>query len=232
DGIPRPGRWLARLTGVSESTAGRRVAHARLLARLPQFLVALGAGAITADHVAVVARGVDEVGLDTVVAAEDQVVSWAVGRRADLFGRQVRRWVLDLHDAADRPGGDPAYHKRRVSSRRDPASGLAQLLARLPELEHATVMNALWLLVEEQWHAQRGTDTPVDRQDPTIGQRLADALVELARRGAAVDAAARERTRPLIIVTIDLQHLLDLLAGAGIPTTLDDGTPISAETAR
>jgi len=59
---------------------------------------------------------------------------------------------------------------------------------------------------------------------------MADALVEMARRAATVPVSERGRSRPLLVVGIDYDALLDGLGRTG--TLLGEHTPLDAATVR
>ena len=138
-------------------------------------------------------------------------------------------------EAADQtgPAAETATHSsRRAASGTDPASGVGFIHAELPAAEHAIVHDTLWAIADELWRAEHGDQLPPpDRLATTARQRLADALVEMARRAAGAGIANRETARPLINVLISLDDLLGRLAANGI-ATLTNGTPIDASTAR
>src|SRR5690606_4596235 len=139
--------------------------------------------------------------------------AWARETPAARFVRRVRRWELRQHERAGRPVDERARRQRGVSTGGSPVEGLGFIRARLPLEEFREVMNVLWALVREQWRAEKGDRSDVDRDDPTIPQRLADALVEMARRAAG--ANPRQRARPTVVVTIGYDELCDALDAAG-----------------
>jgi hypothetical protein len=146
----------------------------------------------------------------------------SASHRADLPG--------DTHDHTE----SAAFAARRASSGTDPATGVGFIHAQLPAVEHAIVHDTLWAIADELWRAQHGDHTPPpDRfaNTPTAHQRLADALVEMARRATSTTNTTRSTARPLINVLIDLDDLTSRLDAHGI-ATLTNGTPISAATAR
>jgi hypothetical protein len=248
--------WLAHRTGVSAATAKRRVAMADIVDHLDAAAAALAAGDITEGHVGAMANASDEVGLDKMVEAQEQLVAWARRTTTDRFRRQVRSWVIEVLTAS---GIDPtrrAQAQRRVSLQRgDHGSGLDRLLAELPVEDMAVVAGELWRLVKDRWRSEKDAamtttgavskdqDQSAGREvadvghglifdETSTGQRLADALVEMSRRSAnASGADIRGRSRPSVIVVIDADTLLDRVGRSGL-ARLADGTPVPASTAR
>lgn len=142
----------------------------------------------------------------------------------------------DDESAHVEPSGSAAeaatHAARRASIGTDPVSGFGFLHADLPAAEHAMVQDTLWAIADELWRAEHGDHLPPpDRLATTARQRLADALVEMARRAAGAGFAARNSARPLINVLINYDDLIGRLASHGI-ATLVNGSPIDASTAR
>lgn len=223
--------WLAEQTGISEGAARGRVRIAGAVSALPEAGMALEHGELSSDHLSALARAIEEVGPGPVAGAEATLVEWGRQSSARRFARRLRRWVLRQQEKAGVPPDEMPRKQRRVSLGGDPVAGLGRLLAELPVDEFAIVTNVLWSLVEEQWRAERRTDEPMPRDEPTIPQRLADALVEMASRAAGATVGDRNKARPIVAVTIDSDTLMGRLAAAG-RATLADGTPVPVEMAR
>jgi hypothetical protein len=222
--------WLAARTGIAEGVARNRVRLADVLDQLPAAAVALAAGSITDEHVHALGRAVNEVGADTVADAQDQLVCWAKARPAGRFARRLRRWVLTEHRNAGRDNDDINHTRRAASLTRDPVTGAGRLTAELPVEDHTIIADTLWALVREQWRSDH-RDQPLPTDHPTLAQRLADAVVEMARRAAGATVEHRNNARPLMIVVIDHTTLTDQLDSHGLGR-LADGTPLPATTLR
>lgn len=231
DGAVDTAAWLAARTGAAESTARARARVAATLEQLPDAGQALADGSLTSDHVAALGRAIDEAGADAVRRDAAALLEWASQSSARSFARRLRRWVLRQDDRVGRSAEQRAQRRRSVRLGDDPVAGSGRLVAELPVDEHAIVTNVLWSLVREQWRAEKGEDSTVDTEDPTIPQRLADALVEMARRAAGVGVEGRNRSRPALVVTIDADTLMGRLDAAGL-ARLADGTPVPVELAR
>jgi hypothetical protein len=236
--------WLSRRTHISASAARARVAAAEVLASLPAVASALACGTLTTDHVRSLVRAGQDLGIEAVAARDAHFAEVAARLEPEPFARRIRRWVLEQRPTPeskreddegvgpDHSAAQETFEARRASSGIDPATGIGFVNADLPADDHAIVHNALWAIADELWRAQHGEHASLpDRLAPTARQRLADALVEMARRAMAVGAAGRGNVRPLVHVLIDYDAHTGRLASDGI-ATLADGTPIDASTAR
>jgi hypothetical protein len=224
--------WLADTTGVSPGAARSRLRLAGTVDALPAAAEALAEGAVSADHLAALNRAIAEVGAEVVADAQEELVGWARGSSAHRFGRRLRRWVLRQHARQGTAADDIARAHRSLRIGGDPVTGLGSVVASLPVDDHAIVANGLWSLVEEQWRSEKSDPAAtMPRDEPTIPQRLADALVEMARRAAGATLADRSLARPLLAVVIDADSLMGRLDVEGLGR-LADGTPVPVELAR
>jgi hypothetical protein len=232
EGCADTAAWLARHAQSAAGAARSRVERATALAALPGASAAFAAGHLGSDHAAVVARATRVVGADVVAAAEDELLGWVAGTTPEQFGRRVRRWINRHRIDTGTTPADATRAERRLSLRTDAVAGTGHLHAELPVADHALVANTLWGLVEEQWRAEHGNTAPLpDRVELTSQQRLADALVEMARRAAGATVADRHRARPTVTVLLDADTLAGRLHEGG-HCELADGTPLGPDTAR
>lgn len=167
-GVPR----LAPGDGSSAEAARRRAAAAGA-ALAPSFDAALARGAVSLDHVAALGRVRNG---EAVAGAEPELLAAALVRSADEFTRWLRAW----DDARDRARGvdlDEQRRQRRRLSFFDAELGNGGARVTLTPLHCAQLRDAVFAMSDELW--RHGGD-----RTSTMGQRLADALVELVARGA------------------------------------------------
>ena len=210
--------WLSAATPTGEATARVLVQRAAILDVLPAFAAALAAGEISTDHLAGVIRAAGITGTDAVVTDEVLLAGWARTTNPKCFSRRVRRWVLQ-HPQTGETAAEATRATRSASVGVDAASGTGFLHAELPVDEHAIVTNALWGIVDEQWRAEKGADAPTPPHTVlTSQQRLADALVEMARRATGANmGGSSSPSRPLVTVLIGLDTLTGRLSHTGTP---------------
>ena len=167
--------WLKAWTGVSGAVAAAQVRSARHLQAFAVTAAALAAGTITPAQVDVLARAAGQ-GREVLYREHEEMLIGLAKDAPLLAGleRAVQRWTVMMD--AQRMADDPAV---RVSSRRLGlalrAFGMLDVHGMIDEHGSPIVVDALEDLA--------GPD-PADRPGGprTREQRLADALVELARR--------------------------------------------------
>lgn len=231
--------WIRSHTGVCRGDAVRLVEIAQVAELVPEATETLLAGSLRAAHVRALARAATDIGDDAVREGGASLLASARGARPENFARRVRRWVISERTRLGIPLREAVRAERSLTEHVDIAKGLGVLHAELSLSDHAIVIGLLRALVEEQRRAERSQpDTAHDSAnpggdllEPSLRNRMADALVEMARRAAGATVADRQRSHPLVMVHIDHDDLLGRLEGAGI-ATLADGTPIDAATAR
>jgi hypothetical protein len=199
---------------------------------MPSTQMALAEGACSVDHAKVVANTM--AGLPTslsqeqMAAAETQLAGWAreydPGEVANL-GRSL----IHLLDADTLEEREQRAHERRELRLTDLGDGCTRIRGQLDNQSAAVVRAALDPLAAPQPATE---DTGPDRR--SAGQRMADALVELARR--ALDAGAPpagHEVRPHLSVILGLDTLLAKAGQRGVaPAGLESGGPLSAAAAR
>src|SRR5215207_511398 len=191
----------------------------------------LAAGEVSLEH----ARGVaatmlalpDGLGAEQIRAAEKELAGFARQFDPVTAGRLGRHLihVLDTDTLAERE--DRAY-RRREFRMVDLGDGITRLTGQLDTESAAMVRSALDPLA---------APNPADDATPdprTASQRMADALVELARRTcAAGELPARHSVRPHLSVIISLDTFLGCAGGTPTPPgDLGWGGPLSAEAVR
>ncbi|MFM8267853.1 MAG: DUF222 domain-containing protein [Ilumatobacteraceae bacterium] len=215
--------WLAGVTGSAYGRTADLLRLADTVAASPAVADRLASGELSIDtatclHRAVVAPP------DTAVADDvDRLVERCVGLAPAAARRVVDEWRDELSNA------DPAHlerirHERRAVHIRPPEDGMVLITAQLPTLDAHRLRKVV------ASYAGRPSDD--DRR--TTPQRLADGLMALVdsagsvggeggagagagdgasagdvrRVGGARDAVSRGRTRPVLLVTIDVASLV------------------------
>jgi hypothetical protein len=202
DGARSAQAWLRHRAGMAPDEAGRQVRRARHLRSLPVTLDALCAGEITTAHVQRIVSADTPRTAATLRHDEAAIVAWARTERYDRFCARLAGWV----DGNDPDGGfRERPDRRRLHLSRtfqdgyvldgwvDPVGG-GIVAAELDRLERE-LFHADWRAARER----RGGPPDVWELARTPAQRRADALVEMARRSAAM-APGAQRGRILLTV--------------------------------
>lgn len=200
---------MAAATQRAPGTVRRRLAMARSLhVRLPRTRARLEAGTISPEHAEVIARMSEGLPSTALPVYEARVLRSAAGRTPGQMAAVARR----LRARLDRAG----EMRRRSQARRHvdvqvwaEDDGLACVLARLPLADAARVEAAV---------AARSQCVTWLRDDATIGERRAAALVDAVCGGTAGTVSAE------IQVTVDLATLVGL-ANAPAHVTVGGGEP-------
>ena len=236
----RPGEARTRVT-----LANRLDPHADALAdwaanvssrsaswSMPATAAALTRGACSVEHASVVAKIMaalpESLSAEQLQVAEEQLAGWATefdpGEVANL-GRSLIH-LLDADSLDDREQG--AYERRSLALT-DRGDGSTRVSGQLDN-ESAAILRAALDPLAAPAPAADGEKDP-----RTSGQRMADALVEVARR--ALDTGetvpAGHTVRPHVSVLIGLEGLMAKAGESGVaPGEFESGGPISAATAR
>jgi len=232
-GAPSSAAWLRQRARLAPAEASTYVRTARALrSELAGTRAACADGRVSLAQAAVIARAVAELPAEPSLraAAEQRLVADAAAYDPVLLSRVGRHLVAVADpDGADGRDGDALARAEERAGRRLELSltadgeGGAWLRGRLDAEGAAVVRAALDPL-------SRPLPSAADGPDPrSPARRRAEALVELCRRalsgGGLPDSGG---DRPQLVVTVPLRTL-----AAGVGTaTLDDGTVMSATTAR
>jgi hypothetical protein len=205
-------KWKCRLSG---GAAAERVEIARQLDKLPLTQAAFTRGAVGYQHVAVIAKAAEHVGPAAVRKEESMLLKAAGTMDAGQFVTVAKKFEHRVDADAALTEANNAY-RRRYLHIGDPQDGLVRLDGLLDAEGGAAVRAAL-----------SGLSKPVKDDDRSHGQRCADALVELCRRGS-VGKHDGAGPRPQLIIRASQDTL------AGIPGApageLESGGTVPAET--
>jgi hypothetical protein len=229
DGMVSMKTWLTGHCRLSGREASALVRDGRRLADLPALSAAYSAGEVTAAHVGVVTSAVTPArvavaaanGID--LATTDAVLTEAARALGpEDTAKAARRWVagVDPDGALDEAAGMPRMLRMAVS-----ADGRLYLTGHLDAVGGETVHAALEALMN------------ADRPAGDIrahGQRMGDALVQLARQALRSGHLPTVRGEiAQVRVSIDLMALCADRAAAGVAGgELPFAGPITPETAR
>ncbi|CAN5396650.1 hypothetical protein BH23ACT3_BH23ACT3_07320 [soil metagenome] len=217
DGSKSPAARLAREANWSKSAASTAIRRARALRRLPVTAAAVTAGKMSAEFVDLVDHAST---VDLTVpfsACEPAIVDGCIRSGYAESKDAINRWV----DAAD-PDDAEKRAKKRFERRGLTAAGTIDGLVHLNGLLDAVGGHEL-LAELRRVETMLYNDDRATGRVRTTSQRRADALVEMARRSAALDTAETAAGKPArIVLSVVLglntfEHLCELA----------DGTPMA-----
>jgi hypothetical protein len=204
---------------------------AALHTELPATADALTTGAVNVEQAQVITTAVGGLPAAHRTAGETHLIGQAATfgpRELGILGQRLFEVVAP--DEAEQQAlaalsrsEERAYHSRDLRLSDMPGESRVRLTGWLDRESAAAIRAALDPLCAPGAGRHSGPDLR------TPGQRRADALVEICRLATACgDLPDNGGDRPQIVVTINLDTLRTQLGAA----TLDDGTPLSATTAR
>lgn len=221
-------------SGCSNGEADRETTNATQLDSMDKTTEGLDQGRIPAANAQALARlraSLDGDRLTAFDRDEPELAQQAAEQPPDEFRKTLRDWA---HRHSGDDGIDDAQRRRarrRLSlTTGDDAMGLVR--GELDPESFEIVRRAVTDIANELWHGEAGTHLDGARDISPNARLMADALVELARRGAGVDADGGRRNRPTVIVTIGYDELAGAIEGHGVHARWADGTPMPAETVR
>jgi len=226
DGLKSMRSWLVGHARLAPAEAGRVMRSGRALAHLPAMAAGFADGSITAAQVAVVA---DAVGEPERARAQEQGIdlapfdeAWAMVA-AQAPHQALAAAVHAFEAALDPDGQEPDPTKGRRLSIAKHADGSVTGRFDLDAVGGEKVQAAIESIV--QANRPKGDER-------TRAQQNADALVQLCDNQLAAGILPLLRTvKPHLIVTIDVEDLLDPSTGPGAAQT-GFGATISAAAAR
>jgi hypothetical protein len=226
DGLKTMQSWLRGHGHLAPGEAARVVASGRALEHLPAVAAAFAEGSVTAGQVALIAPIVGEQELAAAAerdvdlgAIEESIVAVAQTRPHDTLAQVVHRYREALDP--DGPEPDPTEGRRFTMAKHADGSGSGRF-----DLD-AVGFEKVRAVIESMVQAARPKgDTR------TRAQQQADALVQWADNTlASGDLPVLRTVKPHLIVTIDVEDLLDPSTGRGAAET-GFGATISAARAR
>ena len=221
--------WIAHNTAVGRKTAGALVWLGKHLRYMPAFAEALATGAITYDHVRVMATALNPRTLEAFMRDEALLLRHATALEADDFAHAVARWkFLADPDGPDQPKERPSeWH---VSSMLDGRHRVDGELDLEDSVEYLAELEARY---EEIWWRDHAADATDEERNRTASQRYAAAQLEMARRSSmAGDPEVDDGTPVTIRTTARKTQIIvvcDAEAAAGDPSAraeLEGGTPV------
>ena len=193
DGSRSAGHRLAREASMSIPAGKREVSRARALRSMPHTSAAVAQGALSAEHVDVLAganKGRRQVLFES---HEETLVEQAKLLRFGDCCRMVEYWK-QCADAAATEDEAARRHEARNATAATTIDDMVDLRALLDPLGGAIVVAELNRLMEQQRRADKRTGTV-----RTAAQRRADALVEMATRSRTARPGGL-RPRPLLTI--------------------------------
>ncbi len=205
-------RWKCKLSG---GAAMERVEIARQLEKLPRTGAAFANGDVGYQHVAILARTAEHVGTAAVRKEEANLLQAAQTMDPGQFTTVAKNFEHRVDAAGALAEANRAY-ERRYFHIGEPVDGLVRLDGVLDVEGGATLRAALQPFMK-----------PVKDDARSYGQRSADALVQLGRRGSGSKHKGAG-ARPQLIIRASL----DTLAGTrGAPAgEFEGGGTVPAET--
>ena len=164
---------LSRLSGISNREARRRRAVAAVVAGVAGAADRLREGDVTVEHLASLRPVIDKPGVDALLAA-------AAGMSPEDFGRAVQQYRLSIEHGDDVTTRQHAARSLRFSNGPD---GMVRLTGLLPPLPGVTLRTMLEAIRDANYRREHPDRAPIagEHNEDTRDQRLADALLELAR---------------------------------------------------
>ncbi|HVM52637.1 MAG TPA: DUF222 domain-containing protein [Acidimicrobiales bacterium] len=245
DGSAAAASRLARETGIAGSTARERVRVTRKLSDMPATRDALHAHRIGWSKARLLAAACNDRTAEAFARDEATLVEQACRFTVDQLEVFLRNWRR-LVDPDGANADADAMHERQFVQLDESWAGEGFLRGRLSPEAFAIVKSVLDRLADEIYRAERaerkaleaaGADDPtgdapasLEPRIATRSERLAEALVEMARRASANTDAAASGARvspasPLLLLTMNVDRYRDLLTQTG------SGTPLAGATA-
>ncbi|MGI8755166.1 MAG: DUF222 domain-containing protein, partial [Acidimicrobiales bacterium] len=206
DGSKSPPARLARDARCAPATARAEVRRACRLRTMPHTATAFAGGDLSADHVDLLAGCNRPPWQDAFTEGEPELVADAKRLSFTQFQRVIRYW----QDAADDDTAEDRAkrrHDQRYLAARETLGGMVDVQGRLDPVNGAIFTGELRRLerhmFEADWATARavhGDSTQGDHLARSSEQRHADALVEMARRSAAMPADAKAARTVLTVL--------------------------------
>jgi uncharacterized protein DUF222/HNH endonuclease len=232
DGSRSAGAWLKHQANTSKTDANVQFSFARRLARMPLVREALAAGEIDRSRAEILGRLVDSPH-EAIAAAftdsEDLLVGFAKDLEHRAFRAAVDYWCQRVDPDGTDADGEAQHRKRRVHMSQL-LDGSWKIDGLLDPISGGIVHNELERLSEELYH-QEWTELKNEHGEDAVKflrpvwQRRADALVEMARRSAAMPPNAHP-ARPLITVLVGYETFAGRICELATGTVIAPGQAI------
>ena len=212
DGSRTAAHRLCREASMAVGSAKVEVCRARRLRSMPHTAAALASGALSPDHVDLLARANHGARSALFADHEATLVEQCQLLRFPEACRMVDYW-RQCADAEGTEDEAARLHAGRHASVATTIDGVVDVRAVLDPVGGAAVKTELDRLERQLYLADKNSGTV-----RTVGQRRADALVEMAHR-SRTSAPGGLRPRPLITVLVgetSFAHLCELAAGTVI----------------
>jgi hypothetical protein len=219
DGMVNTRSWLAHHTGVPRVAAGGRVLLAKRLRRMPEMASALASGLVTESHARALGRCLTPRTIAAFERDETRLVAKAKQCDADDFEHLVTRWVM-LNDES---GPDPGAERPSEFHASGMLAGRSRLDGELDLEDSAEFLAELDARYDELWHEDQTAGPEDILRSRNRSQRMAAALVEMARRSSAADDHDGQPRKPQFVVVADVAAVAGDHAGLA---ELDNGTPV------
>ncbi|MDQ6883073.1 MAG: HNH endonuclease [Candidatus Dormibacteraeota bacterium] len=211
--------WLRTHGKLSGGAAMQRVTIARQLEQLPETGKAFQRGDLGYEHVAIISRTVEHVGVAAVQQAESALVEAAQTRDPGQFVAVAKEFEHRMDAEAALRETNRAF-SRRYFHLSEPKDGVVHLEGRLDAEGGATLKTALDAVMS----------VPARDDDRTPGQRRADGIVDvalLALTGGKLGSTGGQR--PHLVITASVETLAGVPGAA--PARMDGVGPIPLATA-
>jgi hypothetical protein len=217
DGAIDARAWLSSRARMTKNEAGRVVRSARLLRRHARTAEALASGAIAPAHVDALAAAAAN-GREALYAKhEERLLTTAATVEPCEFPRVATRWRVLADDALARRDANATYERRHVVCSQ--TFGGAGMVNAFLDPEAYALFTATLQTFDTGPDPRRGTVTP-----RSLGQRQADALIDLCR------AAAGNGKRPGVGTNLDLVATVDPVDVADRRQDIVGAGPVSRAT--
>jgi Domain of unknown function (DUF222) len=218
--------WLRSNCRLSGGAAAERVAISRQLEHLPETQKAFAGGDLGYQHVAIMARTAEHVGVAAVRKQETQLLKAAVTTDPGQFAGVAKDFEHRVDAGAVLAEANRAYERRYLHIG-EPLDGIVRIDGLVDTEAGAIIRNAVSALT-----------LPARDDDRTPGQRRADALVDVCRYGPGrkgfdgkgAHAADGAGPRPQLVIRASVETLTRT---AGAPAgELESAGAIPAEAVR
>jgi hypothetical protein len=189
DGARTAKAWIRTTLRLRASDAASQIANSRALPHMPLVTDALQAGQISPEHVAWFTRARSPERSEMFARDEHLLVDHARTLSFAHFSKAIRYWITLANEMLGLDEPDP--RQSRTASSAPSGDDMWEVKAELDALDGTEFDNELRRLeqieFDNDWaeaHERLGDSATVADLARTVGQRLADALLEMARRSA------------------------------------------------